>query len=41
MLEFIVVSEALTTADHVLIENYLSAKYEITLAANDVYFGDG
>ncbi len=38
--EIIVFNKAVSTAERILIENYLSAKYGITLAGNNVYTGD-
>lgn len=38
--EIIVFNEALDELDLPIIENYLSAKYNITLTANDLYAGD-
>lgn len=38
--EAILYSSALNTAQRILVENYLSAKYAIALTANDVYDGD-
>ncbi len=38
--EIIVFNKAVSTAERILIENYLSAKYGIPLAANDIYAGD-
>ena len=38
--EVIIYRTALTTAPRVIVENYLSSKYNITLSANDKYAGD-
>ena len=38
--DFIVFDTPLNATERILIENYLSAKYNIPLAANDVYDGD-
>lgn len=38
--EILVFSEALDDLEALIIENYLSAKYNIPLADNDLYFGD-
>ncbi len=38
--EILVFSEALNDLEALIIENYLSAKYNIPLADNDLYFGD-
>jgi CSLREA domain-containing protein len=39
--EVIVFSDALNDVDRILVQNYLSAKYAVPLAANDIYDGDG
>jgi hypothetical protein len=38
--EIIIFDTAVSTAERILIENYLSAKYGIPLAINDIYAGD-
>lgn len=38
--EIIIYREALNTAQRIIINNYLSAKYNISLSANDKYAGD-
>jgi hypothetical protein len=38
--EMIFFSQALADVDRILVENYLSAKYNIAMTANDVYNGD-
>ncbi|MBN1979520.1 MAG: InlB B-repeat-containing protein, partial [Anaerolineae bacterium] len=38
--EMIIFSQALTDVERILVENYLSAKYNIAMSANDVYDGD-
>lgn len=38
--EIIIFNKAVSTAERILIENYLSAKYGIPLDANDIYAGD-
>lgn len=40
MSEIIVFREALNTARRIIVNNYLSSKYNISLAANDFYAGD-
>jgi hypothetical protein len=40
MSEIIIYRQALGTAERVIVNNYLSAKYNIPLAANDYYQGD-
>lgn len=40
MPEMIIMSKCLNTAERIVIENYLSAKYNTTLASNDVYEQD-
>ncbi len=38
--EVIVFSDALPNVERILVDNYLSAKYNVALSANDVYDGD-
>ena len=38
--EFIVFSSALPDVERILVDNYLSARYNVALSANDVYDGD-
>jgi hypothetical protein len=38
--EVILYTEALNTAKRIIVNNYLSSKYDINLAANDFYLGD-
>lgn len=38
--EFILFNTTINTAQHIIIQNYLSAKYDIPLTANDVYIQD-
>ena len=38
--EFIISTYAQVDAERILTENYLSAKYNISLSSNDIYFGD-
>ncbi|GAB4527807.1 MAG: hypothetical protein Fur0018_13650 [Anaerolineales bacterium] len=38
--DYIIFSSALNDTEHILVENYLSAKYNVALSANDVYNGD-
>lgn len=38
--EIIIYRQALTTAPKIIVDNYLSAKYNISLSANDKYIGD-
>ncbi|MBL7919982.1 MAG: T9SS type A sorting domain-containing protein [Bacteroidia bacterium] len=38
--EIIIYRQALTTAPKIIVDNYLSAKYNIALSANDKYTGD-
>ncbi|GAP63451.1 hypothetical protein ARMA_1874 [Ardenticatena maritima] len=38
--DYIVFSAALNDTERILVENYLSAKYNVALSANDVYDGD-
>ncbi len=38
--EIIVYTDALNSVNRILVENYLSSKYNVNLAANDVYAGD-
>jgi len=40
MSEIIIYRQALTTAPKIIVDNYLSAKYNIPLSANDKYVGD-
>jgi len=40
ILEFVISTFAQSDAERILVENYLSAKYDISLTGNDIYFGD-
>lgn len=40
MTEVIIISKEVNTAERIIIENYLSAKYNLALAANDLYTQD-